>query len=72
MRSSAHPQASEAIAAFERVGQQSVPELVVIGGPSGIGKSSVIATLLKALQQRQVLLAVGKVDQFSPLCRMAC
>lgn len=62
----AHPQASEAIAAFERVGQQSVPELVVIGGPSGIGKSSVIATLLKALQQRQVLLAVGKVDQFSP------
>ncbi|MBK4617267.1 AAA family ATPase, partial [Enterobacter hormaechei] len=36
------------------------------GGPSGIGKSSVIATTLKSLQQRKVLLAVGKVDQYSP------
>ncbi|ENA0609869.1 AAA family ATPase [Enterobacter bugandensis] len=62
----AHPQASEVIAAFERVGQSSVPELVIIGGPSGIGKSSVIATALRALQQRRALLAVGKVDQFSP------
>jgi len=61
----AHPQANEALAAFERVGQNGVPELVIIGGPSGIGKSSVIATALKALQQRKVLLAVGKVDQFS-------
>jgi hypothetical protein len=43
-----------------------VPELVTIGGPSGIGKSSIIATALKTLQQRTVLLAVGKVDQFSP------
>jgi len=62
----AHPQAGEVIAAFERVGQSGVPELVIIGGPSGIGKSSVIATALRALQQRKVLLAVGKVDQFSP------
>lgn len=61
-----HPQANDVIAAFERVGQNLVPELVTIGGPSGIGKSSIIATALKTLQQRQVLLAVGKVDQFSP------
>jgi predicted ATPase len=47
------------------VGQNRVPELVTIGGPSGIGKSSIIATALKTLQ-RTVLLAVGKVDQFSP------
>ncbi|HGF1364264.1 TPA: ATP-binding protein [Enterobacter cloacae] len=62
----AHPQANDVIAAFERVGQNIVPELVTIGGPSGIGKSSIIATALKTLQQRRVLLAVGKVDQFSP------
>ncbi|BCT12482.1 hypothetical protein R1TS_05100 [Enterobacter cloacae] len=61
-----HPQANDVIAAFERVGQNRVPELVTIGGPSGIGKSSIIATALKTLQQRAVLLAVGKVDQFSP------
>ena len=48
------------------MGQNRVPELVTIGGPSGIGKSSIIATALKTLQQRAVLLAVGKVDQFSP------
>ena len=48
------------------MGQNIVPELVTIGGPSGIGKSSIIATALKTLQQRRVLLAVGKVDQFSP------
>ena len=63
---SAHPQASDVIAAFERVSQSGAPELVTIGGPSGIGKSSVIATTLKSLQQRKVLLAVGKVDQYSP------
>jgi PAS domain S-box-containing protein len=61
-----HPQANDVVAAFERVGQSLVPELVTIGGPSGIGKSSIIATALKTLQQRTVLLAVGKVDQFSP------
>lgn len=61
-----HPQANDVVAAFERVGQSLVLELVTIGGPSGIGKSSIIATALKTLQQRTVLLAVGKVDQFSP------
>ncbi|VTP63335.1 Predicted ATPase [Leclercia adecarboxylata] len=39
---------------------------MAISGPSGIGKSSLIASGLKALQHRSVLLAVGKVDQFSP------
>lgn len=62
----AHPQANEVMAAFERVAQNTVVELVTIGGPSGIGKSSIIATALKALSRRRVLLAVGKVDQFSP------
>ncbi len=32
----------------------------------GVINRSVIATTLKSLQQRKVLLAVGKVDQYSP------
>jgi len=62
----AHPQAAELLAAFERVSRDSQAGLVVISGPSGIGKSSLIASGLKALQGRRALLAVGKVDQFSP------
>lgn len=62
----AHPQAGELVAAFERVERSVTPELAIVSGPSGIGKSSVVATALKALQQRRVWLAVGKGDQFSP------
>ena len=62
----AHPQAAELLNAFDRVCRDNLAGLVTISGPSGIGKSSLIASGLKALQHRNVLLAVGKVDQFSP------
>lgn len=63
---SAHPQAPELLHAFDRVSRDNLAGLVTISGPSGIGKSSLIASGLKALQHRNALLAVGKVDQFSP------
>ncbi len=62
----AHPQATDLIHAFDRVCRDNLAGFVAISGPSGIGKSSLIASALKALQHRNVLLAVGKVDQFSP------
>ncbi|MCU6665638.1 trifunctional serine/threonine-protein kinase/ATP-binding protein/sensor histidine kinase [Silvania hatchlandensis] len=62
----AHPQAGELLHAFDRVSRDALAGLVAISGPSGIGKSSLIASGLKALQQRHALLAVSKVDQFSP------
>jgi predicted ATPase/signal transduction histidine kinase len=62
----AHPQAADLIHAFDRVSRDKLAGFVAISGPSGIGKSSLIASGLKALQHRSVLLAVGKVDQFSP------
>jgi len=62
----AHPQAADLIHAFDRVSRDGIAGFVAISGPSGIGKSSLIASALKALQHRSALLAVGKVDQFSP------
>ncbi|URN99783.1 AAA family ATPase [Leclercia adecarboxylata] len=62
----AHPQAADLIHAFDRVSRDAIAGFVAISGPSGIGKSSLIASALKALQHRSALLAVGKVDQFSP------
>lgn len=61
----AQPQARELIAAFDDVNRTGTHTLAVIRGPSGIGKSSLMASMLKALPPSRVLLAVGKVDQFS-------
>lgn len=61
----AHPQARELIAAFDEVNQSSSHSLVTISGPSGIGKTSLIASALREWQTRRTLIAVGKVDQFS-------
>ena len=61
----AHPQSRELIAAFDEVDQSGGHSLVAIGGPSGIGKSSLIASALKALQNRRALIAIGKADRFS-------
>ncbi|AHY08041.1 ATP-binding sensor histidine kinase [Serratia plymuthica] len=60
-----HPQGRELVAAFDKVNQSGTHALAVISGPSGIGKSSLIASALKELKNRRTLLAVGKVDQFS-------
>ena len=60
-----HPQQRQLLAAFDEVAQSGGHALVVISGPLGSGKSSLIASALKTLQHRRVLLAVSKADQFS-------
>jgi len=52
------------LAAFERVVATGAPELVLVSGYSGIGKSSVVHELQKALVPQRGLFAVGKFDQF--------
>ena len=52
------------LAAFDRVVETGAPELVLVSGYSGIGKSSVINELHKALVPPRGLLASGKFDQY--------
>ena len=52
------------LAAFDRVLAQSTPELVLVSGYSGIGKSSVVNELHKALVPPRGLFASGKFDQY--------
>ncbi|MGO9485050.1 MAG: ATP-binding protein, partial [Rhodomicrobium sp.] len=52
------------LAAFDRVVQTGVPELVLVSGYSGIGKSSVVNELHKALVPPRGLFASGKFDQY--------
>jgi predicted ATPase/signal transduction histidine kinase len=52
------------LAAFERIVQSSAPELVLVSGYSGIGKSSVVNELHKALVPPRGLFASGKFDQY--------
>ena len=51
-------------AAFERVAANGRPELVLISGYAGIGKSSVVNELHKALVLSRGLFASGKFDQY--------
>jgi hypothetical protein len=51
------------LAAFERVVATGRPELVLVSGYAGLGKSSVVAELHKALVPPRGLFASGKVDQ---------
>ena len=51
------------LAAFDRVGGGRQPELVLVSGYSGIGKSSVVNELHKAVVPRRGLFASGKFDQ---------
>jgi len=51
------------LAAFERVASGRGPELVLVSGYSGVGKSSVVNELQKALVPAHGLFASGKFDQ---------
>ena len=52
------------LAAFNRVVASGAPELVLVSGSSGIGKSSVVNELHKALVPPCGLFASGKFDQY--------
>jgi len=51
------------LAAFDRVVESGAPELALVSGYSGIGKSSVVNELQKALVPLRGLFASGKFDQ---------
>jgi PAS domain S-box-containing protein len=52
------------LTAFERVVAEGGPELVLVSGYSGVGKSSVVNELHKALVPPRGLFASGKFDQY--------
>jgi len=52
------------LASFDRVVTTGAPELVLVCGYSGIGKSSVVNELHKALVPRRGFFASGKFDQY--------
>ncbi len=52
------------LAAFNRVVTQGTPELVLVSGYSGVGKSSVVNELHKVLVPTRGLFAAGKFDQY--------
>src|ERR1700739_4303638 len=52
------------LASFDRVVASGTPELVLVSGYSGIGKSSVVNELHKALVPSRGLFASGKFDQY--------
>jgi PAS domain S-box-containing protein len=52
------------LAAFDRVVAQGRPELVLVTGYSGVGKSSVVNELHQALVPSRGLFASGKFDQY--------
>ncbi|MDC0708435.1 AAA family ATPase [Stigmatella sp. ncwal1] len=57
-------QVSSLIQGFERVVQTGRPELFLVSGYSGIGKSSVVQELHKPVVQRRGFFLRGKFDQF--------
>ncbi|MBB5421474.1 PAS domain S-box-containing protein [Paraburkholderia atlantica] len=50
--------------AFDRVVRTGIPELVLVSGYSGIGKSAIVHELHKALVPSRGLFASGKFDQY--------
>jgi PAS domain S-box-containing protein len=52
------------LASFDRVVANGTPELVLVSGYPGIGKSSVVKELQKALVPSRGLFAAGKFDQY--------
>ncbi|WP_338564850.1 AAA family ATPase [Erwinia sp. E_sp_W01_6] len=62
-----HPQAVDVLAAFEETKRTGSPALVVITGAPGTGKSSLIASSLKLLQQEKLLVTMVKADRHAPV-----
>jgi predicted ATPase len=58
------PEIDTLLSAFDRVIAQGTPELVLVSGYSGIGKSSLVHELNKALVPPRGLFAAGKYDQY--------
>jgi PAS domain S-box-containing protein len=54
------------LAAFDRVAASGSPQLVLVSGYSGIGKSAVVNELHKALVLPRGLFSSGKFDQYKP------
>ncbi|MES9969987.1 MAG: AAA family ATPase [Candidatus Thiodiazotropha sp.] len=54
------------LAAFDRVVASGRPELVLVSGYSGVGKSAVVNELHKMLVPPRALFAGGKFDQYKP------
>ena len=52
------------LATFDRVVKGGAPELVLVSGYSGIGKSSVVNELHRALVPPRGLFASGKFEQY--------
>jgi serine/threonine protein kinase len=52
------------LAAFDRVVAEGTPELMLVSGYSGVGKSSVVNELHKVLVPPRGLFAAGKFDQY--------
>jgi hypothetical protein len=52
------------LAAFDRIVKGGAPELVLVSGYSGIGKSSIVNELHKVLVPPRGLFASGKFDQY--------
>ena len=52
------------LAAFDRVVTSGMPELVLVSGSAGIGKSAVVNELHKVLVPPRGLFAAGKFDQY--------
>jgi predicted ATPase len=55
---------SSLLSSFDRVITQGAPELMLVCGYSGVGKSSVVNELHKALAPRRGLFAAGKFDRY--------
>ena len=49
---------------FDRIAKNGAPELVLVFGPAGVGKSSVVNELHKVLVPTRGLFASGKFDQY--------
>jgi len=52
------------MACFERVVNDGTPELALVSGHAGIGKSAVVSELCRVLVPERSLLAAGKFDQY--------
>jgi hypothetical protein len=58
------PEIDALLASYDRVVASGTPELVLVSGYSGIGKSSLVNELRKVLVPRRGLYAFGKFDQY--------